>query len=140
VDVALKALSPGINDTTTAILSINYLTAILANLSHRKIPSNYRYYEEKLRVIAKAPDFDKFLHESYDQIRSNAKGNVAVIKDLLSSIEVLTQLNRSPIRRHLLTIVADNINEVLNDSIKLTCDKNELNQKFYDVKDRFRYS
>jgi uncharacterized membrane protein len=139
VDVAMKALSPGINDTTTAILSINYLTAILANLSHRKIPSNYRYSEKKLRVIAKAPNFEKFLHESYDQIRSNAKGNVAVIKDLLFSIEVLTQLNRSPIRRHLLSKVADNINEVLNDSIKLTCEKHELNQSFYDVKDRFRY-
>jgi uncharacterized membrane protein len=33
VDIALKALSPGINDTTTAVMCVDYLTAILARLA-----------------------------------------------------------------------------------------------------------
>jgi uncharacterized membrane protein len=33
VDVALKALSPGIHDTTAAVMSVGYLTAILARLA-----------------------------------------------------------------------------------------------------------
>ena len=33
VDVALKALSPGIIDTTTAVMCVDYLTAILARIS-----------------------------------------------------------------------------------------------------------
>lgn len=36
VDVALKALSPGVNDTTTAVMRIEYLTAILARLPDRR--------------------------------------------------------------------------------------------------------
>ena len=42
VDVALKALSPGINDTTTAINCIDFLGAILARLAQRSIETPYR--------------------------------------------------------------------------------------------------
>ena len=42
VDMALRALSPGINDTTTAIMCVDYLTAILARLALRPIPSPRR--------------------------------------------------------------------------------------------------
>ena len=38
VDMALKALSPGINDTTTAVMCVDYLTAILARFAPRPIP------------------------------------------------------------------------------------------------------
>ena len=38
VDMALKALSPGINDTTTAVMCVDYLSAILARLASRSIP------------------------------------------------------------------------------------------------------
>ena len=36
VDMALRALSPGINDTTTAVMCVDYLTAILARLASRQ--------------------------------------------------------------------------------------------------------
>jgi len=45
VDMALRALSPGINDTTTAVMCVDYLTAILAQLACRNIPSSHRYEE-----------------------------------------------------------------------------------------------
>ena len=38
VDMALRALSPGINDTTTAVMCVDYLTAILARLASREFP------------------------------------------------------------------------------------------------------
>jgi uncharacterized membrane protein len=37
VDIALKGLSPGINDTTTAVMCVDYLTAILARLADRQL-------------------------------------------------------------------------------------------------------
>jgi uncharacterized membrane protein len=46
VDMALKALSPGINDTTTAVMCVDYLSAILARLASRPIPSSHRYEGE----------------------------------------------------------------------------------------------
>ncbi|GJG89623.1 hypothetical protein tb265_48040 [Gemmatimonadetes bacterium T265] len=38
VDVALKALSPGVNDTTTAVTCVDHLTAVLARVAARHMP------------------------------------------------------------------------------------------------------
>jgi len=43
VDIALRAISPGINDPTTAIECIDQLSAGLSHLAQRQIPSAYRY-------------------------------------------------------------------------------------------------
>src|SRR5690606_17936686 len=40
VDIALKALSPSINDSTTAATCVDYLTAILVRLATRRFPSS----------------------------------------------------------------------------------------------------
>jgi uncharacterized membrane protein len=79
VDMALRALSPSTNDTTTAIVCVDYLTAILARLVAREIPASHRYAEGKLRVIAIGPTFAWLVAESYDQIRDSGSGNVAVL-------------------------------------------------------------
>jgi len=102
VDVALKALSPGINDNTTAVMCVDYLTTILARLASRQIPSSRRYEEGELRVIAKGPSYESLLGESFDQIRSNAKGNVAVMSRMLDAFQTLASLTASPYHRRAL--------------------------------------
>ena len=99
VDVALKALSPGINDTTTAVMCVDYLSAILARLVPRQNPSSYSYEEGELRVIAKGASFESLLAESFDQIRSSAKGNVAIMSRMLDAFQTLASLTASPHRR-----------------------------------------
>ena len=68
VDVALKALSPGINDSTTAVMCVDYLTAILVRLAPRKLVSRLRLDDTgALRVIARGPSFGALLDESFEQ-------------------------------------------------------------------------
>ncbi|MEJ7665548.1 MAG: DUF2254 family protein [Hymenobacter sp.] len=38
VDIALKALSPAVNDTTTAIMAIDYLGELVGRLAHTHLP------------------------------------------------------------------------------------------------------
>ncbi|MGB5107139.1 MAG: DUF2254 domain-containing protein [Candidatus Zixiibacteriota bacterium] len=102
VDVALKALSPGINDTTTAVMCVDYLTAILARIGPRQTPSSRRCEEGELRVIAKVPSFESLLAESFDQIRSFAKGDVVIMSRMLDSIQTLAGLTAGPNRRQAL--------------------------------------
>lgn len=102
VDVALKALSPGINDTTTAVMCLDYLTAILARLAPRQIPSMYRYEDGELRVIAKGPSFESLLAKSFDQIRSNAKGDVVIMLRILGAIQTIGGLTTVEKRRQAL--------------------------------------
>ncbi|MGV8991317.1 MAG: DUF2254 domain-containing protein [Thiobacillus sp.] len=76
VDMALKALSPGVNDTSTAVMCVDYLAAILTRLACLQFPPSHRHDDEALRVISIDPTFEGLLAESFDQIRRSAEGNV----------------------------------------------------------------
>lgn len=102
VDMALKALSPGVNDTSTAVMCVDYLTAILGQLAHRKFPAARRYDGDDLRVVAIAPTFEALLAEAFDQIRGAAIGNVGIMARMLSALETLASLTHSPRRRRAL--------------------------------------
>ena len=102
VDMALKALSPGVNDTSTAVMCVDYLTAILAQLASRKFPASFRYEGDQLSVITIAPTFEGLLVEAFDQIRGSAVGNVGIMARMLSAIETLASVTASPRRRRAL--------------------------------------
>ena len=87
VDIVMKALSPGVNDTTTAVICIDYLTAICSHLAVQPFPSHFRYDENRLRVVAKLPSFEDLLDLSFNQPRQNGRENVAVILRLLHALE-----------------------------------------------------
>jgi len=102
VDMALRALSPSVNDTTTAVMCIDYLTAILARLASRTIPSSHRYEEGELRVIAIGQTFDSLAAASFDQIRGSATGNVGIMLRMLGALQTISSLTASPGRRRVL--------------------------------------
>jgi uncharacterized membrane protein len=102
VDIALKALSPGVNDATTAVMCIDYLAAIMARLGAREFASAHRLEQGKLRLIARGPSFDSLMEEAFDQIRQNAEGNVAVLDRLVRALETIAYVvTASPRRRAL---------------------------------------
>ncbi len=99
VDVALKALSPGVNDTSTAVMCVDYLTSILARLATRAFPGMRRYTGGELRVIAMAPTFESLLGSAFDQIRRSAGGNVAIMSRVLGALDAIAGLTDEPHRR-----------------------------------------
>ncbi|MBC6698623.1 DUF2254 domain-containing protein [Hymenobacter puniceus] len=98
VDIALKALSPGINDTTTAIICVDHLGALLAQLADRHLPGPLRVAKNRVRVIAVRPSFAQLLASAFDQIRSSADGNVGVYQRLLTVLTTVGQRTRDPER------------------------------------------
>ena len=74
VEIAVRALSPGINDPFTAIRCIDQLSAALCHLAQREIPSPYRYDDQKqLRIIAEPISFADATDASFNQIRQYGK-------------------------------------------------------------------
>ena len=123
VDVALKALSPGINDTTTAINCIDFLGAILARLAQRSIDTPYRSDGGQVRVVTRGPTFPSLLAEAFDQIRQNAEGNVAVLVRLLQVLEILVERTADDQRRRALRLQADVIGETAARSVPAALDR-----------------
>jgi uncharacterized membrane protein len=102
VDIALKALSPGVNDTTTAVTCIDYLTAINLRLANRRIAQPLTFENGRLRVIAKRPSFEQFFSESFDEIRACAAGKATVILRLLHSLKTIGAATEHRARRLLI--------------------------------------
>ena len=89
VDIAIKALSPGINDSTTAEQCVLYLGAVIADLSGRHMPEPFRRVNGQLRLQCQQRDFADYVDAAFAQIARNARGNLAVLATLGSSLAML---------------------------------------------------
>jgi uncharacterized membrane protein len=136
VDIALKALSPGINDTTTAVMCVDYLNAILARLARRRIPSRHRFDDGELRVIARGPTFETMLGAAFDQIRRNSEGKVAVIERMLDGLEILAGETRGAGRRRALWRQLEMITEMAGRAVSPQHDRLAIKERGDRVAER----
>lgn len=97
VEIALRALSPGINDPFTAIRCIDRLSAGLSRLAERPFPSAYRYdNHHQLRVIAELIAFEQLVGMAFNQLRHYGKSDVAVTLRLLKAIAQIANHTHRP--------------------------------------------
>jgi uncharacterized membrane protein len=111
VDIAMKALSPGVNDPTTAIACIDHLSALLAAMADRRIPTPCRATNGVVRVVARGPDFDSMLSLAFDAIAEHAADHVEVHERLVAAIGRIADATgdgerRSTLARQLDIVVA----------------------------------
>ena len=87
VDIALKAISPAVNDPSTAITCVDHLSRILIRFASRESPPHLFYDPPGvLRVRINWTDFDHLLDSAFEQIRMYAKGDIAVSLRLLRAL------------------------------------------------------
>ncbi len=89
-DIALKALSPGINDPTTAMIAIDRLEEAL-DLSFDLRPGTFGVHDSDgaIRVLIPFEGFPNYLSIAFDQIRHYGAGDVTVMLHLLEALERL---------------------------------------------------
>lgn len=103
VDIALKAISPAVNDPSTAISCIDQLSSILISFANRQAPGTHFYDPPgTLRVVIPVLGFDRLVESAFEQIRSYAKTDVAVSLRLLRAFTDITQTLPSGADRQLL--------------------------------------
>lgn len=87
VEIALRALSPGINDPFTAISCIDQLSQVLSHAAEQPLPSPCRFDRNgDLRAIAPVAPLSELLSAAYTQIRVFAGGNPAVLESLVEAL------------------------------------------------------
>ena len=118
VDIALKALSPGVNDTTTAVTCVDYLSAICARVAGRRTPDARRYRDGRLRVLARGATFKSLLDEAFDQIRESAEGNAQAILRMFSALGVVARRTTDGSRLKHIAAHAERLRALAGRSIK----------------------
>lgn len=138
VDMALRALSPGVNDSTTAVMCLDYLTAVLCRVASRRIPSTHHLVDGELRVIARGPTFASLSAEAFDQIRGSATGNVAVLLRMLDSLETIAGTVVRPFERCTLRGHVESVAELAARSIEAPDDRLRFDIRLARVRERLR--
>lgn len=87
VDIAVKALSPGINDPTTANTCLDFLGDVLQDLGKRQIPVPYRAGTDgRARVFTRDTGFEQVANLAFDEIRRYSEGVPGVTIHLLRTL------------------------------------------------------
>ncbi|MDA3934373.1 MAG: DUF2254 domain-containing protein [Gammaproteobacteria bacterium] len=93
VEIAVRALSPGINDPFTAINCIDQLAAGLSLLVTRELPPASIYDAQgRLRISKPRTRYIDILNSAFRQIREHAQRDRAVTRHLLFSLLKLHEL------------------------------------------------
>jgi len=103
VDIALKAISPAVNDPSTAISCVDQLSRILIRIASRE-PPEYRLYDPPgvLRVVLSWYSFERLLDSAFEQIRMYSKSDVAVSLRILRALDDVASTTADPGIRKLL--------------------------------------
>jgi uncharacterized membrane protein len=119
VEIAVHALSPGINEPFTALTCIDWIGASLCGVARRELPMPLRQDEHgRLRVIACTLDFEELTDIAFGQIRLYGANNPDVMLHLLETIgeiapDVYRDQDRILLMRHA-QLVGEDASQIAN--------------------------
>lgn len=97
VEIAQRALSPGVNDPTTALYCIDRLGEIFARFAVRSAAKDHRADKDgKLRLITPAPSFDNLSCQSFAAVARYGLGDADVILALIAEAKRVSNLRPTP--------------------------------------------
>ena len=113
-DIAIKALSPAINDPTTAEHCLAHLGDVVAQLAGRAFPTPWRRTPTGTVLLLNRPDFADVVDAAFSQIRRQAADQVHVTAYLLGVLARVAPQVPSPERARAIRRQADEVLESLD--------------------------
>src|SRR5207249_9100597 len=87
-----KALSPAVNDPTTAVLALDQIHHLLREVGNRQLDTGREYDAAgKLRLVYRTPDWEDFVQLAVTEIRQFGRESIQVTRRLRAMLEGLTQ-------------------------------------------------
>ena len=103
VEIAIRALSPAVNDTFTALTCIDWLSAGLCRISGRTLAEGvYRDRFGRVRLIESDPSYPRMVNRAFDKVRQAARGMPAVIIRMMDSLATIMEETTSSEQRRVL--------------------------------------
>jgi uncharacterized membrane protein len=110
VEIGIRALSPAVNDTFTALTCVDWLSAGLSRISGRVLSEGvFRDEDGRIRLIEFDPSYPRMVNRAFDKVRQAGRGMPAVIIRLLDSLDHIAEYTGDPTQRRTLLRQADMI-------------------------------
>jgi len=109
VDIASKALSPAVNDPTTAVLAIDQIDHLLRDVGRRYLAEGWETDSTgQLRLVYRTPKWEDFVRLAVTEVRQYGSGSIQVMRRLRAMLESLIETlpdQRAPLLRRELTML-----------------------------------
>ena len=131
VEIAIRALSPAVNDTFTALTCIDWLSAGLSSVSKRTLVEGvYRGHEGQIRLIESDPSYARMVNRAFDKIRQAAPGMPAVLIRLIDALAIIGSETASPEQRRVLLRQGEAILRSAERSVLEPNDQEDLHSRY----------
>jgi uncharacterized membrane protein len=134
VEIAIRALSPAVNDTFTALACIDWLGDGLGKIAERWRPATvHRDAAGHVRVITVTISFPRLAERAHDKIRQASRGMPAVmIRQLDALVKVMAHTSTSQ-QRELLLQQAAMILRGSEESVPEEADRADVRRRYREV-------
>jgi uncharacterized membrane protein len=138
VEVAVRALSSGVNDPQTAISVLDRLGSALCQISRVQLPGGGFARGSSVVLVVPTVDYDGLLDVMLQMIRQNAAGKPAVLNKLLQVLTVVATCEKEPSRTRALQRHADRVLADAERSVPLPSDLDEIRAAYANFADALR--
>jgi uncharacterized membrane protein len=137
VEIAIRALSPAVNDTFTALTCLDWISSGLSRISGRELSEHvYRDDEGRIRLIGADWSYPKIVNRAFDKIRQAARGMPAVIIRILDSLTAVVDATKSADQRDALLRQGEMVLRSAKESVSETNDLEDIEAHFNRLRDR----
>jgi uncharacterized membrane protein len=110
VEIAIRALSPAVNDTFTALTCIDWISAGLSKISGRALEEGiYRGRSGRIRLIEFDPSYSRMVNRAFDKVRQSGGGMPAVVIRMLDALTHVAESTNGSTQRTVLLRQAEMI-------------------------------
>jgi uncharacterized membrane protein len=134
VEIAIRALSPAVNDTFTALTCIDWLGDSLCKVLRHWHPARvHRDSQGYVRVIAAQPGYERLVQRAFEKIRQAGQGMPAVMIRQLEALAKMMMETSDAGQRRLLLDQAEMIQRASERSVPEASDRADVWRRFEAV-------
>ena len=131
VEIAIRALSPAVNDTFTALTCIDWLGEGLCRVTKRWHPTRvYRDGHGFARVITAEVAYERLVERAFEKIRQAGRGMPAVLMRQLDALRAILLETHTSEQRTLLLSQADMIYRASEESVTEPADRADVKRRY----------
>ncbi|MGU3454159.1 DUF2254 domain-containing protein [Methylobacterium sp. 391_Methyba4] len=129
VEIAVRALSPGINDPFTAGSVVDHLGDALCRIAPRHLPTGAVVREGRAVLVHPVTDYDGLCDAMFHMIRQNSAGSVLVLGRMLDVLTRVAEVERLTTRLRELRRHADLVQAAAERDVADSHDLDDLRQR-----------
>jgi uncharacterized membrane protein len=134
VEIAIRALSPAVNDTFTAMTCVDWLGDSLCKIVKWWHPARVHRDEQGfVRVIAPQPSYERLVQRSFEKIRQASMGMPAIMIRQLDAIAKIMVETAGPAQRRVLLDQAEMIQRASERTVSEEADRADVRRNFEAV-------